>query len=117
MRRVKIVEESHLDRLLRSRQARKLKTFTVDTDYVKSNPAFLALSGLEQKAFLMHLLGKINNDIGKELNLKPYQVTRLLQGIKAKLSYLYGFRTLLTQHPDFERKFYNEHDTNDSYRS
>ena len=117
MRRIRIIQEEQLDNMLSRRKASRIETYTVDTEYVKKNPAYLALSVLEQKAYLLHLTGKINNEIGAELDLKPYQVTRLLQGIRAKLLYLYGFRTLLAEHPEFKRKFYNEQLTNDSHSS
>ena len=73
---------------------------------MKENPAFKALSEVEQSIYLMFLGGMMHKDIAEAVGLTRCQVTRLLNIIKGKIRYLLHFRNELQNNPDYSRKFY-----------
>lgn len=115
----KVMEVGQIVSLENSKKARQICSDSIDLDAVRNNPAFIALSELEQEIYLIHLNGRSNNYICERFELKPYQVTRIIQGIKAKLNYLYHFRNVLERFPGWRKKFYSikeelPHDTDNN---
>lgn len=106
--KTKVMSISTIGTLLKSDMARPICTDSIDNEYVVKNPAFQALSKLEQEAWIMHLNGCSNNSICERFKLKPYQATRLLQAVLSKLNYLLRFREILDceYNMEYKRRFY-----------
>lgn len=90
----------------RAKKAHSIKIDSINFDKVRENPAFKALSEVEQSIYLMFLGGMMHKDIAEALNLTRCQVTRLLNIVKGKIRYLYNFRGELLNDPEYLKKFY-----------
>lgn len=92
------------------KKAHAIKTDSIDFERIKENPAFKALSEIEQTAYLMYLGGMLHKDIAETLGIERSRVTKLLNIVKGKIRFLFYFRTELLNDPEYLRKFYLKKD-------
>ncbi|MBP5468372.1 MAG: hypothetical protein J6Z11_03920 [Candidatus Riflebacteria bacterium] len=90
----------------KTKKGHAIRIDSINFDRVKENPAFKALSEVEQSIYLMFLGGMMHKDIAQALNLTRCQVTRLLNIAKGKIRYLLNFRGELMNNPEYLKKFY-----------
>ncbi len=94
----------------KAKKAHTIRTDSINFDKVKANPAFKALSEIEQSIYLMFLGGMMHKDIANAIGLTRCQVTRLLNIAKGKIRYLWHFRNVLDDEPVYKKKFFSNPD-------
>jgi DNA-binding NarL/FixJ family response regulator len=101
--KTKVLSEIAIDLRLAKNKAQHIKPDSIHCD---ENPAVQALPEIEREIWKMHCQGVMGKEIAQILGLRKDEVSRALNGIRAKLQFLVAFRITLEQQPLLREKYF-----------
>lgn len=84
----------------------KEKDSSFDLNFIQNHPCFQALNEQEKDIYLCYRMGWKNYETAEKLGLRPDQVCRKIQEIKARFGYLLRFREILKTNKKARKKFF-----------
>ena len=103
VKRTVIMRHEIMEKKLETNQATRISA-DVGIDPA-TNPAVEALTKMEQDVWRLRVCGHTLKEIGDIVELKEFQVCRVVKGIEDKFKYLLQFRQVLFAHEQMLAKF------------